>query len=85
MLAPLPLRPPQSCAHGISPCGTVLSADRQGSFFFTQALETLPCCVAVPANRCICAHASRPDAIIYPMGLAEEDQGIVECHVSYIQ
>ena len=35
MLAPLPLRPPhvpQSCAHGISPCGIVLSADRQGSF-----------------------------------------------------
>jgi hypothetical protein len=54
MLAPLPLRlhVPQSCAHGISPCGMVLSADRQGSFFFTQALETLPCCAAVPACTC---------------------------------
>jgi hypothetical protein len=63
----------------------VLSADRQGSFLFTQALQNLPCCAAVPANRRICAHAARPDAIIYPMGLAEGDQGIVECHVSYIQ
>jgi len=47
------LHVPQSCTHRISPCGMVLSADRQGSLFFTQALQTLPLCAAVPASSCM--------------------------------
>lgn len=72
------LHVPQSCAHGISPCGIVLSADRQGSFFFTQALETLPAGAAVPNSSCM--HMP-PDPMpsSTPWGCERGEQGIVEC------
>lgn len=81
MLAPLPLRPPVSTSRNLARMESALAASccqqtARAAFFFTQALETLPCCAAVPANRRTCAHAARPDAIIYPMGHMGGDQGI---------
>ena len=69
------LHVPRSCAHGIGPCGNLLSADRQGSFFFTQALQTLPPGAAVPASSCMHMPPD-PTPSSTPWG---RDQGSVEC------
>lgn len=53
MLAPiLCLHVPQSCAHAVSPCGMVLSADRQGSFSSRRHWKLYMYLCALPAAAC---------------------------------
>ena len=72
------LHVPQSCAHGISPCGIVLVSRPPGQLFFTQALQTLPPGAALLASSCM--HMP-PDPMpsSTPWGHERGDQGIVEC------
>lgn len=73
MLAPiLCLHVPQSCAHGVSPCGMVYQQTARAAFLHAGTGNFTSYCTIVRCQQ-LHAHAARPDAIIYPMGLAKEE------------
>jgi hypothetical protein len=85
MLAPLPLRPLVSTSRNPARMESALAAwccQQTARAAFSSRRHWKLYLVVL---QCQHAHAARPDAIIYPIRLAEEDQGRVECHVSYIQ